>query len=1527
MASILNGIHLWAHIDGEDYPIAYGASFSLNLSETLDSGSVILPHIGKILEAKPYDDIIIHSYGPAIYNASGALIGGLIYNYKQKSFERGKGVFIPNSGDFYHHFLIGNIKRSQVDVTEYYFNYEISLVSETKGLEKIILPNRTITQPREEKGRSVYDWVSYYLDDYCPKIKTTSDGLVYSITNKYFLSGAETNSDFNSNLEIFKSVSAPETSFNNPTFKDVLTRLFNTKDSIPVVRDWMILRLDLSKRNNKIPSVTITRNGTSYNISKIPGSNFRSWMMNGDEYCDRIRRDYVDALSNSSVTTFVEDLGFRNTSVSSMTLQDLKAHFNHKIYKIKKFEIGYYKTVGSNHFSLVYRDITPLIILNSRRSYLSVDWKEFSDNPPHTLEGYFKTDGTYVKGYADYRFCTLGYDIGASDITGWGEFLEYSPSGIFNQKYSYLENIIGILESTLGFPDPINDMSIADGIVSTQWDSITYTLSATGFSHDDPAKYLISPGHWNFGNWESNDYSSLVQALTDLKILTDSSPKIKTIFFRCEYEGYIEGSVQFSKDYHDGDIMSNDRSSESLAIVETDGLFEKEKVNQLGNSVLVTNARITNDDNLLSLGDYDDDDNIIYKISFSYNEGYITANYYQCKDYVLKNYFTSVFSKHRPFALASYEESVSRLENHYLNLNISSDTQNYQASFVGFDHVPSINDIFSFYKPTLSQTSFSHSAISHNWSIKGSVDTIEELKGFAIMSSVSLGDLYLVRYDFDQYNNLVKCYISDGKVYEDEAHSKEITKDKLDAGNIYFDVPTKSTYIYDFANNSADNNSSNQFFGFSLALKQYNVVISSIYRWNGTKWEYKGEHEQSEMFAVECQNYISGNAICYTVSMVDNESMGVYIRNPSPSFDKYVWQIITKHQTNDAQYYSNKDASLNTITGMAQGWYMINEDTSGYVGSLSFSSYSVNEDSIDAYKSNYIYGDLDIARMSHILEAYHDYYLKLPLIYGSDNPLKSPVSQISCTDKHKDAKERIVSTMEIETTTKSKDIFISEWVSKLSQLSNKYEKYWEAKAKTLAKSFIFSATNITMPTNVAHSLEDVQYEARTFFLPVFGVAIPQNQIGSSELISYLSSFIGKSITWDNQGNTLKNSKDETKTANGGMAALSLKINSILSVTANEVEMNVTMHSSNGTNENTVTKDIVLTSSYINEPPQNLIKSEYHSGGLVLISSYPSCNVIVSVPDFMFFSYNFDDVTVQVLGGYIGSSLSWDESYPTINGIKGNVSNGILYDSYEHNPTAIILNNNRWKSVGHFGLYQLKYLGNNTASLPQTITAQNMYVYISHDKASINSDYDELDSIPSDHFLEITSTISINGKTIDKLANATAVYSKKKYLFFVANTSPTPSTEQREELDMYRSSGYLIITEVDNLGILYYAVPTILTDNMPAATNKLILSCPLPDSSYGSGGSIRFYYYNSEDKKYHFVFGQNFTESNISNNTVTTTAYLSLTESRSKTVYDAQGEPSYKVVNYAKSYLNGSTEVPAFSYGIANYCVPQSWKEK
>lgn len=80
----------------------------------------------------------------------------------------------------YRLYVLDNFVENEINVYEHIFEYNISLMSETKLLEKFQVPNRAITHKVEDgeiSKKTIYEYICEYMELYVPKIKFSSDGV------------------------------------------------------------------------------------------------------------------------------------------------------------------------------------------------------------------------------------------------------------------------------------------------------------------------------------------------------------------------------------------------------------------------------------------------------------------------------------------------------------------------------------------------------------------------------------------------------------------------------------------------------------------------------------------------------------------------------------------------------------------------------------------------------------------------------------------------------------------------------------------------------------------------------------------------------------------------------------------------------------------------------------------------------------------------------------------------------------------------------------------------------------------------------------------------------------------------------------------------------------------------------------------------------------------------------------------------------------------------------------------------------
>lgn len=587
---------------------------------------------------------------------------------------------------FFKHMLADSFNCEMVDLSTLnrnsegfeggIYKYKIDLMSETKWLEKIILPNISITQPIVGQKRTVLSYLKQYVDLYSPKIKFALSGNRWEYRNRFKIdervSGSDDEYIGTPISEIFTDdIYAPEMSLTAPTLRETLSRLMIVKDCIPVVK------------NNVIYAMKISDTHGVFGVDNDHFS-FISENMSSENYSTSFRREYGGAISQKNSTHMVEYMGFRNKENALMTLDNMCLETRFPIYKINSIWLCFYKSVSVrntksnetyNKLVLVRHDISKLILQEEVRNALAADWtvilNEDEEAPWKDIN---------IDEMSKWRVFTLGYSIGSNRISGWGDKISYiaDPLGLTQAAYTYIEVILNQLDKQHLFGEAGENFLAPDEI--------------------------LTPGE-NNGWRQTMVHPSYSGGGLPIPNITE---QIKSLFFKMDYIGMYSGAIVHSKEnVEDNGLQTADNCSSALTILEVDGLFEREKANRVANPETNFIARFKDVEEMNGtprncvLGSYwgESAENgvVIYHREYQIFDDYISANFIGTRDYVMKNYFTTVYARYRTYSYASYAESVNRSENDRYSVTLSDEICLFDGSDAtnGLLNVSSIISAFS----------------------------------------------------------------------------------------------------------------------------------------------------------------------------------------------------------------------------------------------------------------------------------------------------------------------------------------------------------------------------------------------------------------------------------------------------------------------------------------------------------------------------------------------------------------------------------------------------------------------------------------------------------------------------------------------------------------------------------------------------------------------------------------------------------------------------------------------------------------
>ena len=233
----------------EQYKVADGAVFIENYNETLDSGTIILPHIDHKIEIEPYDVIVVFSTNEKI---------------SQKRL------------------CVDKIICTQTSLDPAIYKYELTLFSETKLLEGVLLPSIAITKVIGIT-RSVWHYLDIYWKQYCPK---TNSSEIRGLFGEKFTFGHNINNPQETVQSRFSNIECPEMQWNEPTFREVLNDLMMIGDCIPVVQNNVINFIDIS---NFLGEITANQRKNINYITESYAS---------DDYVSELKMKIVNASNN-----------------------------------------------------------------------------------------------------------------------------------------------------------------------------------------------------------------------------------------------------------------------------------------------------------------------------------------------------------------------------------------------------------------------------------------------------------------------------------------------------------------------------------------------------------------------------------------------------------------------------------------------------------------------------------------------------------------------------------------------------------------------------------------------------------------------------------------------------------------------------------------------------------------------------------------------------------------------------------------------------------------------------------------------------------------------------------------------------------------------------------------------------------------------------------------------------------------------------------------------------------------------------
>lgn len=681
------------------YDLVVGSVFKEELNETLDSGSIIISNVepSRKLELEPYQYVYIYD--------------------TESNFEK--------------YFLVDNFIENYVNLDTPYYEYTIALMSETKLLEKIQLPNRTIRNPLNAPQLKVNELIGQFCKLYIPSVKYFNKN---SNTWSYhqiidYQSVIDVNSIFN--------VDCPDMEFNHPTLRQVLTSLMQVVGCLPRIVNHKLTYVNLRLK----PTEFVIPSGRKYIISTSNSS---------DSYNTSIQTLGENIVGENNIVKN-ETLGFRDVeNVFLKHTENLKLTTEFPIKEIKSLKmnvpVNFYFGMGVIHLGDTF--ISNNFVYDNNLTKTKIGFEiYYSSDLGNDIELRYCFEKV---SYLNNNFGKVIYQV----LTRSEIYQETATKSIVNESYVYSNtlkdnqdyNLIVIelrkgndygyylisVDNVYHFYMPtLYIVDLTSLVFETQARKLNRTdLTYSPETIEDMSKYYYTTLEYTYGNSDITGFSQQYDYVEWYgKYQNILISNIATIYkSNLDYLGELEDRIikyyftlmpnnksKFRIDRTDYNIIDNvlntslspysaytfnityipfnnvnlkfDKSKDiPLPLTQLDNqesaipsltafaLREQEKVERIGNNVVKINAsNITNLSEINALNTKYND-SIIFSKEIAYYEDFCNVNYIATKDYVLKNYFTNIQTKYRAYRYVEYANTVLRIENrkYYVYLNTRS---------------------------------------------------------------------------------------------------------------------------------------------------------------------------------------------------------------------------------------------------------------------------------------------------------------------------------------------------------------------------------------------------------------------------------------------------------------------------------------------------------------------------------------------------------------------------------------------------------------------------------------------------------------------------------------------------------------------------------------------------------------------------------------------------------------------------------------------------------------------------------------
>jgi len=368
------------------YFIDEGSVITENYNETLDSAVIRLSHLNQQLNIEPYDKIVL----------------------------------IDEEGRLQDRYMCIDTYTETLECLDpKIYSYEISLFSETKELEGIILPNLSITQLTNGNHRTVWYYLNLYLNQFDEKIKspiTTPINTNALINRHKFADRVQTR---------FNSIDCPEMQWNAPTLREVLNDLMMVDDCIPVMRNNVIDFIDLTEQRN--------------DISNNAHINYVQRSQSSEDYVSELKMNMVNIMQTkvSGVKNSVKKVNYCMFTTNSNILTDSNMFLktSHPINRI--ISLRMYRPIlvaPGEVVSMYYCDLAD--IAENNEHYRLVYEKQEYDCLSIPQWAYSSENHSISELSQLQPFCVY-YERGSNIISGFTNLIKNTPASFLGSSSAF----------------------------------------------------------------------------------------------------------------------------------------------------------------------------------------------------------------------------------------------------------------------------------------------------------------------------------------------------------------------------------------------------------------------------------------------------------------------------------------------------------------------------------------------------------------------------------------------------------------------------------------------------------------------------------------------------------------------------------------------------------------------------------------------------------------------------------------------------------------------------------------------------------------------------------------------------------------------------------------------------------------------------------------------------------------------------------------------------------------------------------